>query len=389
MPPSRPRPRSRRRLLADGVRVGGAALATGLLGACSDGDVVVPDEVSERDPMDLRPLALAGVRLPGRDDPVTVTVRGRRIAAVGPDPEAGADVLDLDGLWLVPGFVDSHVHMQFATPEQVLAGGVTTVRDLGGPTSAAQSLIGRTPLRVLIAGRILTPVGGYPSTSWGNDGTAREVRDVVDASTAVEEQVAAGATVVKVALEPANGQPLMAPEVLAAIVGRAREFNLRVTAHVGAPEALEMAIDAGVRELCHLPLHDVTPVEMLRAAEAAMVLVPTLAIRDRDGLDGALAAFAAFREAGGEVLYGSDLGNGGTSPGIMVEEVELMLAGGMSPTEVLRAATSDPALYLSLDTGRVEEDLVADLLVLGGDPLADPRHLDDVRLVVAAGEVVG
>ena len=377
--------RSRRRLLAD---AGLLSLAT-IAGACtsSDPDGVTMEDVEDRDPMDMEPLALTNLRRAGQpDDPVAVTVRGRRIASVAEVAADGVPTLDMDGGVVIPGFIDAHVHMQFTTPEEVLAGGVTAVRDLGGPSAAAQALVGRTPLKVLVAGRILTPVGGYPSRSWGDDGTAREVSDIEDAARAVEEQVLAGATIVKVALEPAGGAPLFDLDTLTTIVARAREYGLRTTAHVGSAQALELAIEAGVRELCHLPLHDVTPAEMVAAAEAAMVLVPTLQIRGGD--DGALAALAAFREAGGEVLYGSDLGNGGTAPGIEVGEVELMLAAGMTPAEVLASATADPAFYLGLDTGRLEVDRVADLVVLGGDPLRDPRAYDDVRLVMASGEMV-
>jgi imidazolonepropionase-like amidohydrolase len=88
------------------------------------------------------------------------------------------------------------------------------------------------------------------------------------------------------------------------------------------------------------------------------------------------------------VVYGSDLGNGGTSPGIMVEEVQAMLETGMRPQAVLDSATADAAAHLGLDTGRLEPGLVADLVVLGSDPLADPSAYDDVRLVVAGGAVV-
>ena len=379
--------RSRRRLLADAGLLTLAAVSTTAACTSEDPNGVTMDDLADRDPMDMDLLALTNLRQPGQpDDRVAVTVQGRRITRVAEVAADGVPTLDMDGGWLVPGFVDAHVHLQFTTPGEVLAGGVTTVRDLGGPADAAQSLIGRTPLKVLIAGRILTPVGGYPSRSWGADGTAREVTDVEDAVRAVEEQVLAGATVVKVALEPSGGAPMFDLASVQAIVTRAREYGLRTTAHCGSAAALEIAIEAGVRELAHLPLHAVSPAEMVAAAEAGMVLVPTLEIRGED--PDALAAVAAFREAGGEVLYGSDLGNGGTAPGIEVTEVEAMLGAGMTPSEVLRSATSDPALYLGLDTGRIEERLLADLVVLGGNPFEDPRHYDDVRLVMASGEIV-
>lgn len=385
--PPRRRPRVSRRRVVSGI-VAAAALA-----ACSGSDLPNPqvdtDSLEAREPMDMVPLALTNLRLPGApDDPVAITVRGRRIIAVGQAPEEDVEILDLGGGFVIPGVIDSHVHLQFAAPQDILAGGVTAVRDLGGPPGSAEGVRGSgSPLKVFLAGRILTPVGGYPTRSWGADGTGREVTDAEDALIAVDEQAGVGATVIKVAMEDAGGGPLFDLPTLQAIVGQARAAGLRVTAHCGSAEALDRCIEAGVRELCHLPLHAVTPAEMVRAAEAAMVLVPTLQIREGDDPE-ALRAFAAFREAGGEVLYGSDLGNGGTAPGIETREVELMLAGGMTPEEVLRSATSDPALYLGLDTGRLEPGLVADLVVLGADPFDDHRAYDDVRLVMAAGQIV-
>lgn len=389
MPPSPPPRRSRRHWLRSaGVGLAGIGLAGITAAACaSDPDQVRVDDLTDRDPMDMDLLAITNLRRPGeRDDRVTIVVQGRRILSVTEDAPDGVPHLDMDGGYVIPGFIDSHVHMQFSTPEEVLAGGVTAVRDLGGPPTAAQSLVGATPLKVVIAGRILTPIGGYPSQSWGDDGTAREVSDDTDAVLAVEEQAAAGATIIKVALEDSGGRPLFDPTTLDVIVARARELGMRTTAHCGSAAALERAIGAGVRELCHLPLHDVAPAEMRAAAEAAMVLVPTLEIRGDDAA--ALDALAAFREAGGEVLYGSDLGNGGTAPGIEVTEVRAMLAAGMTPEEVLRSATADAAAYLSLDTGLLQPGLLADLVVLGGDPFEDPSRYDDVRLVVASGEIV-
>ncbi len=375
---------SRRRFLAASALLGTSG--TGLLAGCTD-DGAPGVALADRDPLTVEPVALTGLRTPGTGEPVVVTVRASRITEVGTVAPADVPQVDLAGGWLVPGFIDCHVHMQFAAAADVLAGGVTTVRDLGGPPDAAQALRGSTPLRVLIAGRILTAVGGYPTTSWGADGTARQVTGPDDAVAAVQEQVLAGATVIKVALEDAGGLPVLDEATLAAIVAAAGDRGLRTTAHVGSSARLRQALDAGVRELAHLPLHDVTAAEMVAVAQAGVVVVPTLEIRGRDA--GAAQDLRAFREAGGIVLYGSDLGNGGTAPGIERTEVELLLAAGMTPGEVLRAATSDAAAYLQLDTGRIEASAVADLVVLGGDPLADPAAYDDVRMVMASGQVVG
>lgn len=222
-------------------------------------------------------------------------------------------------------------------------------------------------------------MGGYPSTSWGADGTAREVADPDDAAAAVREQVDAGATVVKVALEEgAAGLPVFDLPTLEVIVAAAREVGLPVTAHVGSAALLELALTAGVDELAHLPLYPVTPEEMVAVAEAGVVLTPTLAIRG--GGEAALAAVAAFHGAGGTLLYGTDLGNTGTAPGIERREVAALLAAGLTPREVLDAATRVPAAHLGLDTGELAVGRAADLVLLHGDPFADPAAYDAVAL---------
>ena len=315
--------------------------------------------------------------------PATVVVDGGRIEEVLERGDGDAPAFDASGMWLIPGVIDAHVHLQFSTASAILAGGVTTVRDLGSPPGVADGAAGSSPLRVRSAGRILTTLGGYPSQSWGADGTSRQVADAADAVKAVEEQRDAGASIIKVALEPSAG-PLFDAEVLGALIGAAHDAGLNVTAHVGSAEALALAIDHGVDELAHLPLYDVQPDEMVRAAEAGMVLVPTLEIRGRD--EAALLALGAFVSAGGTVVYGTDLGNTGTAAGIEQAELRAMLDAGMSPTAVLDAATSVAAEHLDLpEVGRIKAGAAADLVGLRADPLADVAAYDEVALVVAGG----
>lgn len=342
-----------------------------------------------------RPLALVGGRMfdGERFAAGTIVVVGEEIVAAGSDAvvPSGARQVDCTGITLIPGVIDSHVHLQFSSPAAVLGGGVTTVRDLGGPPDAALALRGATPLRVLSAARILTPVGGYPSRSWGADGSAREVRGAYDAPAAVAEQLSAGADLIKVALEPAGGAPMFDGPTLHAIVTAAHADDARVTVHVASQAGLALALDAGVDELAHLPLHDVSPRDMVRCAEAGMALVPTLAIRDAGSQADVSArrALTAFREAGGLVVYGSDLGNAGTAPGVAVGEIRALLASGMTAAEVLRAATSDAAAYLGLDrVGHLAAGWTADVLGVYGLPDVEPAAYGDVRLVLAGGAPV-
>lgn len=308
--------------------------------------------------------------------------------------DADGPEVDLGDLGVLPGLVDAHVHLQFTTPEALLTAGVTAVRDLGSPRGVGLALAGpsaSTLLRVRAAGQVLTAPGGYPGESWGADGTAREVGSADDAEHAVAEQADAGACAIKVALEDSRDRPVLPDEVLAAVRAAAHRVGLRVVAHVGSARALGSALEVGVDELCHLPLHRVAPEAMARAAGAGVVLVPTLAIRGDSflGRRAAARAVAAFREAGGRVVYGTDLGNAGTAPGVSVAEVELLLGSGMSGLDVLDAMTAGAATYLGLpEAGRLEVGARADVVAVDGDPLADPSAYGRVRFVLVAGQVV-
>jgi imidazolonepropionase-like amidohydrolase len=276
-----------------------SAVAAATLAACGGSDRNAP--AAQPAPSGRRALTGGQVFTGGAFSQASVGFDGDRITAVTADVPGGVAAVDCTDLWLLPGFIDAHVHLQFADPASVLAGGVTTVRDLGSPHAVGLALRNPTPLRVLAAGQILTPVGGYPSQSWGADGTSRQVRSAEDAPPAVAEQADAGAAVIKVALEP-NAGPLFDAATLDAIVTAAHARNLQVTAHVGAAEALRLAMESGVDELAHLPLHAVTPAEMVAAAGAGMVVVSTLQI---NAAPTALEALAAFRGAGGVVVFGS------------------------------------------------------------------------------------
>jgi imidazolonepropionase-like amidohydrolase len=329
--------------------------------------------------------------VPGR----TVVAAGGRIERVGPAAElvlpAGAVVVDGTGATLLPGFVDTHVHLDFYPPARVLAGGVTTVRDLGWPAGRLAALRqgaeapGASP-RLLAAGQIVTVPGGYPTrASWAPPGTARPVDGAAEAAAAVAELAAAGAAVIKVALDDRVGPTLPAP-VLAAVVAAAAERGLGVTAHVGGAAEAAKALAAGVDELAHWPFDPAgLPDPLVDGLAEAVVAVPTLHI---DPSPARRAGVRRFLARGGRVLYGTDLGNQGPPPGADVAELRLLVEAGLEPAQALAAATSRAAAHLGLgDTGRVEPGARADLLLVDGDPVADLAALERVRLVARDGWV--
>jgi imidazolonepropionase-like amidohydrolase len=335
-----------------------------------------------------------GPAVPGQ----TVVVAGGLIERVGPAatvvPPAGAVVVDGSGATLLPGIIDAHVHLGFYPPAQVLAGGVTTVRDLGWPAGRLAALAegaaapGAASPRLLAAGEILTVPGGYPTrAAWAPPGTARPVDGVAEAVLAVDELAAAGSAVIKVALDDRVG-PTLPAAVLAAVVGAAAERGLGVTAHVGTATEAAKALAAGVGELAHWPFDPrPLPDPLVDALAESMVAVPTLHI---DPSPARAAGVRRFLHRGGRVVYGTDLGNQGPPPAVDTEELALLVEAGLRPGHALAAATSLAADHLGLaGTGRVAPGMLADLLLVDGDPLDDLTALERVLLVTRDGWVAG
>jgi imidazolonepropionase-like amidohydrolase len=350
---------------------------------------------------DGRRLALTGIRVidgtgAPPSDRQTALVEGDRIAAVGPAAAVPvpprAQVIAGAGMTLLPGFVDTHVHLGLVRPVDVLLGGVTTVRDLGWPAAelrdleAAARQPGRSP-RLRFAGQILTAFGGYPTrAAWGRPGLAREVADDEDAGRAVAEMAEAGASVVKVALDPRVG-PTFEPAVLRAVVRAAERRGLVVTAHVATARELDKAIDCGVAELAHWPFLT-RPIDAGLVARAArhLTVVPTLHIEPTRARR---SSFAAFVAAGGRVVYGTDMGNQGPPAGIDVAELRLMAAAGIGALDCIAAATARAAGHIGVaGIGVVAAGSAADLVVIEGDPVADLGLLARPRLVVQGGRVL-
>jgi len=357
----------------------------------------------------LRGQVWAGGDAPVLPDGVVVVDSAGAVARLGQatEVEVPPDLPVYGGTrhWVGPGLVDAHVHLAFGDPQLALAGGVVAVRDLGAPLvdavrwRAASESVGH-PV-VAVAGPLLTAPGGYPSRSWGAAGFARFVADPAAARAAVAElargSAAGSVDVVKVALEPAGGQPVPSADTAAAVVRAAHEHGLAVTAHALSAAMVTRALAAGVDELCHVPTERLPGPLVKRVAAAGVTVVSTLHTHAGAGSATSAAAApvltnaAALHRAGVPLCYGTDLGNAGTRPGAEPRELALLAQAGVGPLGALRAATDGAAAAAGLRgrvSGRLEVGRPAYAVVLPGDPVRQPEHWRrPVAVVTPAGVV--
>jgi imidazolonepropionase-like amidohydrolase len=307
-------------------------------------------------------------------------------------PSAGSPLaderLEVDG-FLMPAIADRHVHVRLADPGAVLLGGVAAVRDLAWPADEIFALADASELPsfngplIRAAGPMLTGRGGYPTkASWAPPGTGLELDGPEHTARVVNELASRGAGVIKVSLNAEAG-PTPSDAELTALVESAHGRGLPVAAHVQGVGQAERAVGAGLDEFAHAPWTERLSEQLLEAAARTMRVVSTLDILSFGDVTPELRTacdnLVRFRAAGGQVVYGTDLGNGAIPPGIDVREALLLHeAVRMSPEEVLTAMTAT----------RLEPGAPADLIALGRDPLEELDALRDLKLVVRAGRVV-
>ncbi|PXY27385.1 amidohydrolase family protein [Prauserella muralis] len=387
----------------------------------------------------LRPSRLFdGVSSTLIEDPVVV-VDGSTIVAVDhaarfPVAEH-TDVVDLPGATLLPGLIDTHVHLCFdAGPDVVaalaerddaavliamaraarvaLAAGVTTLRDLGDRDYLALALreAGHPgPLPTIVAaGPPITTPGGHchflGGAASGVDGVRAAVREHAERGVDVIKVMASGGH-----LTPGSQahRPQFSPAELRSIVEQAHRFSLPVTAHAHSVGAIADAVAAGVDGLEHASFQGEAgvvpaPEDLVAAiAERRVDVGATLGFAGNDASrvpPPLRAALPLLREnlrrlidAGAPVVLGTDAGIAPPKPhDVLPFAVVQLTEHGPTPAQALRTVTSRAASVLGLAhrKGRVAPGYDADLLAVDGDPLTDLSTVHRVRAVYARGAAV-
>lgn len=379
----------------------------------------------------------------------TILVRGDRIEAVGPnvDVPADAEIEDLSGHTLMPGFLDMHTHLTgdpsggssdhvmhewpgyaaivgAKNARLTLMAGFTTVRNVGGGEFADVALKqaideGIVPgPRVFSAAHSLGMTGGHCDRNgfrpdmFEEPGIERGIANgPEEVAAAVRYQVKYGADLIKICATggvlsagDAVGVPQFTLEEIRSIVETADMAERKVAAHAHGSEGIKTAIRGGVASIEHGSILDDEAVALMK--EHGTYLVPTMMAFDavvRGARDGFLTPFSArkaleiephFQSSirlaiaeGVSIAFGTDAG---VFPhGANADEFRLLVEAGMTPARAIRAATMDAAELLgrSADLGSVEPGKYADLVAVRGDPLADVETLKDVSFVMKGGVV--
>ena len=368
----------------------------------------------------------------------TILIHDTHIVAVGPTKSTKlpttARSIDCTGLTITAGFWNSHVHL---LPPQLLHAddqssavlnaqlqtmftrwGFTTVFDVASPLSntsfirsqiEAGKLLGPHVLTVGDPFWVKTPVYVQRYLAEFNI-TMPEVHAIPEAVARVDRQIQDGADGIKIfagSIE-ADHVEYIPLDLARAVVAEAHRHNKLVFSHPSTIKGVELSLDAGVDILAHVTTSEngesgtTWPPELVARMKAAhMSLVPTLTLFDVELQKGnaspevtrqvialAVSQLHAYASAGGQILFGTDIGY--IDHYDTAEEFQLMLRAGMTFPQILASLTTNPAQRFGYAShrGRIAPGFDADLVILKSDPAADVTALSHVAYTIRNGQIL-
>jgi imidazolonepropionase-like amidohydrolase len=402
-----------------------------------------------------RPIVIKAARMiDGRGGAITapamVVVQGTQIQAVGRDVTvpAGAEVIDLGDMTLLPGLIDTHVHVLLqgdVTSEDydvqlfkesmpyralraskavkiALQHGFTTMRDLETEGAMYTDVDVKRAInngiidgpRLFVSTRALSVTGGYGPSGYAPEilyPRGVQIVDGVDEGRkAVREQVGNGADWIKVYADRAyflqkdgslSSIPTFTREEMKAIVDEAHRLRRKVAAHAMARPGLENALAAGVDTIEHgiaIP-DDLLDVMVRNGVYLAPTLTVTEVVAPGRAKEGRSIwaripefhrdSFARAVKRGVKVAFGTDAGGFSWEDINQAREFGLMTRGGMTPMQAIESATRVAAelLGMSDQIGTLEAGKLADVVAVPGNPLSDISALERVAFVMKDGKV--
>jgi imidazolonepropionase-like amidohydrolase len=376
---------------------------------------------------------------------VLILIKGNKIEKVGTfEIPPGAEIIDLSDMTVLPGLIDSHVHLflhegsyddqllkesipyrtirAVVHARQTLEAGFTTIRDLETEGAGYADVDLKTAInqgiilgpRMQVSTRALSTTGGYAlmGYSWEIQvPTGAQLVDGVDeVRKAVREQIKYGADWIKIYADSRRRRNEVADSLtwyltfsddeLKAIVEEAQKMNVKVAAHCYSSIAAQRAINAGVASIEHGLYLDEATLKLMK--EKGVYYCPTLVAyyrwSKREGLSPETRkmientvklhseTFKRALKVGVKIAFGSDLTE---SHGTNAEEFELMVKYGMKPLDAIKSATIISAELLGWQDkiGSIEPGKLADIIAVKGNPLNDIKVLRDVKFVMKDGEI--
>jgi imidazolonepropionase-like amidohydrolase len=353
-------------------------------------------------------------------EPATVVLEDAAISArTSADGALNADVVDGGGGTLLPGLIDTHVHVDKVSQLEASASwGVTTMLDMGNKDLAGLATLknGQGLPTLRSAGNPASAPNSVFVRKMGFS-VSTTVTGPEDAARFVADRVAEGSDYIKILVEDPKipGTRALGAETVAALVVAAHGAGLRTVAHVVSADTMTTAVRAGADIVTHTALtSDLGPDLVALLAEREVVIIPTLTMMQGvvDAIGGrfamrVLAPFvpavrlnyrhakstvATFREAGAVILAGTDSNDDLTAPYQVAhgeslhEELERLVGSGLAPAEALRGATSLAAGAFGLtDRGVIAPGRRADLVLVDGDPTLDIAATRNIRGVWIGG----